>query len=403
MGQAALEAAAAPATTSAPGPSSSWSTSPGPDGRRPFYFLEMNTRLQVEHPVTELITGLDLVAEQVRIAEGEELGYTQDDLAIWGHAIECRVLRRGRARRLPARARPAAAPPPRVRPRRPRRRRRRGRRRGPGLLRPDGLQALHVGPRPGPRHRPDAPRPRRVRRGRHPHHDPVLPGPSWTTPPSVSGDFDTGFVANHLRFWRPSAQPRVRNRRARRRWTQAESRGPATAPGTASRSRRSRPPGGCSAGIYRTCPLPPDNSTRSATASWPTSRRAASGARPSGSPSSTRCTRPRTTSDADTLYARLIEDGTRVSRATVYNTLDLLIECDLAVRHQFGKQQAKFERAYAYWQHDHLICQDCGEIMEFCDPRLQEIQDTVARDLRVRRRPPCPDCLRSLPPRGVPQ
>ena len=82
--------------------------------------------------------------------------------------------------------------------------------------------------------------------------------------------------------------------------------------------------------------------------------------------------------DADPLYARLLADGVSVSRATVYNTLDLLIECDLVVRHQFGQQQAKFERAFAYWQHDHLICLDCGEILEFCDPRLQEIQETVA-------------------------
>ncbi|AXS40280.1 acetyl-CoA carboxylase biotin carboxylase subunit [Breoghania sp. L-A4] len=56
-----------------------------------FYFIEMNTRLQVEHPVTEMITGIDLVNEQIRIASGGDLGFTQDDITFEGHAIECRI------------------------------------------------------------------------------------------------------------------------------------------------------------------------------------------------------------------------------------------------------------------------------------------------------------------------
>ncbi|SHI54203.1 propionyl-CoA carboxylase alpha chain [Mesonia phycicola] len=61
------------------------------DESRNFYFLEMNTRLQVEHPVTELITGIDLVEEQIKIARGEKLSFTQEDLNIKGHALELRV------------------------------------------------------------------------------------------------------------------------------------------------------------------------------------------------------------------------------------------------------------------------------------------------------------------------
>ena len=58
---------------------------------RRWYFLEMNTRIQVEHPVTEMITGRDLVAEQIRIAAGEPISFTQDEVQFTGHAIECRI------------------------------------------------------------------------------------------------------------------------------------------------------------------------------------------------------------------------------------------------------------------------------------------------------------------------
>jgi acetyl/propionyl-CoA carboxylase alpha subunit len=61
------------------------------DSERNFFFLEMNTRLQVEHPVTEMVTGVDIVKEQLRIARGRQLGYRQEDIRLNGWAIECRI------------------------------------------------------------------------------------------------------------------------------------------------------------------------------------------------------------------------------------------------------------------------------------------------------------------------
>src|SRR3546814_7171227 len=78
--------------------------------------------------------------------------------------------------------------------------------------------------------------------------------------------------------------------------------------------------------------------------------------------------------DVESLYIHMKNKKYRVSRATVYNTLELLVACDLVTRHQCGKNMAQFEKSYGYHQHDHIICLDCGKVVEFCDPRIQQIQ-----------------------------
>lgn len=86
--------------------------------------------------------------------------------------------------------------------------------------------------------------------------------------------------------------------------------------------------------------------------------------------------------DVESLYISMKEKNYRVSRATVYNTLDLLAECELVTKHQFGKNLAQYEKSHGYRQHDHLICTDCNKVMEFCDPRIQNIQNTVGELLQ---------------------
>ncbi|MFN0015838.1 MAG: Fur family transcriptional regulator [Saprospiraceae bacterium] len=81
--------------------------------------------------------------------------------------------------------------------------------------------------------------------------------------------------------------------------------------------------------------------------------------------------------DAEALYIHMKNRNYRVSRATVYNTLDLLTTCDLVKKHQFGKNLAQYEKSYGYKQHDHAICANCGRVVEFCDPRVQQIKDLV--------------------------
>ncbi len=81
--------------------------------------------------------------------------------------------------------------------------------------------------------------------------------------------------------------------------------------------------------------------------------------------------------DVESLYVSMKNKSYRVSRATVYNTLDLLAHCNLVTKHQFGQNQAQYEKSYGSRQHDHLICLECNKVVEFCDPRIQTIQNTV--------------------------
>ncbi len=81
--------------------------------------------------------------------------------------------------------------------------------------------------------------------------------------------------------------------------------------------------------------------------------------------------------DIETLYIDMKNKNYRVSRATLYNTIDLLLECRLVRRHQFGQNQAHYEKSFFNKQHDHIILTDTGEVIEFCDPRIENIKKSI--------------------------
>lgn len=83
--------------------------------------------------------------------------------------------------------------------------------------------------------------------------------------------------------------------------------------------------------------------------------------------------------DIESLYIFMKNKNYRVSRATLYNTIDLLLDCKLVIKHQFGKNIAQFEKAFESKQHDHLICIQCGKVTEFCDPSVQLVLNNAAK------------------------
>lgn len=87
--------------------------------------------------------------------------------------------------------------------------------------------------------------------------------------------------------------------------------------------------------------------------------------------------------DIENLYISMKNKNYRVSRATLYNTIELLLNCGLVRKHQFGHVHAYYEKSYFNKQHDHIILSDTGEVIEFCDPRIQQIKKTIEEVFNV--------------------
>jgi Fur family ferric uptake transcriptional regulator len=87
--------------------------------------------------------------------------------------------------------------------------------------------------------------------------------------------------------------------------------------------------------------------------------------------------------DIETLYIRMKNHKYRVSRATLYNTIELLLDCGLVTKHQFGTNYAQFEKSALYKQHDHFIFEDSGEVIEFNNPLVDDIKNQVEKQYNV--------------------
>ncbi|MFC2135518.1 Fur family transcriptional regulator [Bacteroidota bacterium] len=86
---------------------------------------------------------------------------------------------------------------------------------------------------------------------------------------------------------------------------------------------------------------------------------------------------------ADDLFIKMKSDNSNVSRATVYNTLDLLFDCDLLSRRNFGDKLKRYESNFQRKNHDHVICEQCGKIIEFSNPKVQKIVKEVSDELGI--------------------
>ena len=88
--------------------------------------------------------------------------------------------------------------------------------------------------------------------------------------------------------------------------------------------------------------------------------------------------------DAEGLYYRMISSGIKVSKATVYNTLELLQECGLVSKYRFAENTSRYEKAFGKPHHHHLICLECGDIIEFVNDKLERIQEDVCTEENFR-------------------